>query len=149
MELSAYEIALIGGAFTISGALIAVLSGHYLAKHLASYTYRLSKLDEIRSLIISNYRGLYPVASKWPDEIENYLKSKSPELCSLIQQCEPHLSEANFALLLKMRDKHLEDIEGYIQKQNDAAEMFYGNSDPKKGQSRLKDNLNDILSCIK
>jgi hypothetical protein len=149
MELTAYQLALIGGAFTVAGALIAVLSGHFLAKKLSSYTYRLQKLDEARNSIIFHFNGVYPVVSEWPDEIGAYLKNKTPELAAFIQQCKAHMLESDFNQLLEARDELLKDIDGYISKQNDPAELFYGNAHPRKGQVRLRDNINNIIACIK
>jgi hypothetical protein len=149
MELTPYQLALIAGGFTIAGALIAVLSGHYLAKRLASYTYRLHKLDEVRSSIIFHYSGVYPVVSKWPNDIAAYLKTKNPDLCVFVQQCELHMCEENFQKLIDARDKYLEDVEGYIARQKDPAELFYTNAHPEKGQVRLRDNIKKILASIK
>jgi hypothetical protein len=149
MELTAYQLSLIGGAFAVAGALIAVLSGHFLAKKLSSYTYRLQKLDEVRSSIIFHFNGVYPVVSEWPVEIGNYLKTKVPDLAAFIHQCEAHMSESDFNQLIEARDALLKDIDGYITKQNDAAELFYGNANPRKGQVRLRDNINNIIACIK
>jgi hypothetical protein len=67
----------------------------------------------------------------------------------LIQQCESHMCSKDFNVLVASRDKYLEDIEDYITKQNDAAELSYGNASPAKGQSRLHKNINNILAGIK
>ena len=149
MELTPYQLALIGGAFTVAGALIAVLSGHFLAKKLSSYTYRLQKLDEARSSIIFLFSEVYPVVSEWPVEIGTYLKTKIPDLAAFIHQCEAHMSENDFNKLVEARDAFLGDIDGYITKQNDAAELFYCNAHPRKGQARLRDNISSIITCIK
>lgn len=149
MSLTPYDLAVIAGVFTIAGALIAVLAGHFLAKKLASYTYRLNKLDEVKSSIILNYNAVYPVVSEWPVEISDYLKVKTPTLCGLIQQCESHMGLTEFSDLILARDKFLNDIKGFIAKQNDVAELFYNDADPKKGQARLHEHINCILGCIK
>lgn len=149
MILTPYELTLIAGGFTVVGALIAVFAGHFLAKQLSSYSYRLSKLDEIRSSIISLYSGVYPVVSEWPTEIKIFLKEKNPELSVLIQQCKPHLNKGEFEKLAIARDSLLTDIEGYINRQNDTAELHYGSANPKKGQVRLRNNIDNILEYIK
>jgi hypothetical protein len=149
MEVSAYDLAIIAGGFSIAGALIAVIAGHWLAKNLASHTYRLQKLDENRRQIISLFSGLYPVVINWPTQIEDDLISKTPQLCELIQQCHSHMSVKDFKSLLVARDEFISDASGYIKKQSDRAEILYSNGKTKNGQKRLQERIQTILKRVK
>jgi hypothetical protein len=150
MELSAYQIALIGLASSIVGALITLLAGHWLAKILASHTHSLQKLDENRAKIIALYSGVYPtVTIEWPKDIKSYLDEKNPRLCELIHQCQYHMKASQFSELLKVRDQYLSNIDEYIYKQNNAADIMYNNASPRKGQSKFHKHIGQILETIR
>ncbi len=87
--------------------------------------------------------------TEWPIEISTYLSSKTSTLCGLIQQCKSHMNPEEFNSLIVARDNFLADIHGFIAKQNDASELFYGDADPKKGQVRLHSHIDSILVRIK
>ncbi|MEC6813478.1 hypothetical protein VXS05_00090 [Photobacterium toruni] len=149
VELSAYDIALIGGCFTIAGALITVISGHWLAKELANYTYKHQQKDHIRNEILFLYQPIYPLIIEWPKDINSFLVERTPTLGRLIESCRGLLSDNDFKQLLSCRDELLEDIDGYIKIQCEPSELFYGEASIFNSQNRFRERLINILSCIK
>ena len=97
MELSAYEIALIGGAFTVLGALIGVLAAYWLTTHLEQFKERRMASRALRSAFAPAlaiiYLGRHHGTHDRP-QVGNILKTQLLAHASAVEEFRPFVRDS-------------------------------------------------------
>ena len=101
MELSGYEIALIGVAGTIAGTLVGALVGYYLSKALAKETEKRHAIIKLRDAFKFELLALNPSQSIIDEELPKFLETKFEKHRNAIYDFSHYLSTKNKALFYK------------------------------------------------
>ena len=100
MNLTAYQIALIGGAFTILGALIGTLAGYWLARLLAERNSFIAARAKLRAAFAPALGQIY-LAQKHGDHdrpsIEDFVKNNLLAHASAIEEFRPFVASSKSA----------------------------------------------------
>ena len=91
MEVSAYEIALIGVGGTIVGALIGALISYRFSLELANRNFRRAVNDRLITAFHKELGGIYPNPADWPKDIDKFLRSKFSSLQAAVGEFRQYL----------------------------------------------------------
>lgn len=157
MEVSAYDIALIG----VGGAVVGTLLGAWIA-------YRFSlKLADInarreanRRLIAAFHRELadiYPTPVNWPKDIDNFLRSKFSNLQAAVGEFRHHLpiqecedfDRAWFNYYCSTGRDVDRSCQSYLHYMNFIETTGDQTTTKQNGQKNLKENVDHILRFAK
>ena len=84
MELSLFQITLIAGGFTVTGALITALFTFPLARYIAKHNSEIQAKEKFKSILLNEFVGIYPEVVNWPDDIEKQLMESLPRIQSAV-----------------------------------------------------------------
>lgn len=157
MELGPYEIALIGVGGTIVGTLI----GAWIA-------YRFSiKLSEINARREANHRlinafhrelsEIYPTPVNWPEDIDNFLRSKFSNLQAAVGEFRHHLpcgelagfDNAWFKYYCSTGREVDKSCQSYLHYMNFISSTNDQKETKQDGKNNLKANVDNILKYAK
>lgn len=140
-ELTAYDIALIAGGFTILGALISTIFGYWFAKLLASHTERRNAYARLRAAFV-------PTLVRLASDRAKKIFADDPAIDRfLLENLEEHaLAVERFRPFVKPRDAgdFQQAFERYRQRANDGLLVSSAGNrgDPWK---IMEESIHDIL----
>ncbi|MCK7599088.1 hypothetical protein M0G74_17575 [Microbulbifer sp. CAU 1566] len=95
--MSNYEIALIGVAGTIVGALLGSILTYRLSVNLSDRSHRLLASRKLVSVFAKELADVYPTSVNWPENIDGYLRQKFTILQAAVSEFRFSLPESEWA----------------------------------------------------
>lgn len=146
MNTSAYEIALIGGAFTILGALIGAIVGYWLSRLLAERYAFITACANLHAAFAPALGQIFLAQTHGNHDrppIDSFVKDNLLAHASAVEIFRPHVSNKN-------SDAYQEAWENYRKIANDSVESSV--EDRVNGLqpgSALEQSINKIISFAK
>ena len=146
MNTSAYEIALIGGAFTVLGALIGALVGYWLSRLLAERYAFIAACAKLRAAFAPALGQIYLAQNHGNHDrppIDSFVKSNLLVHASAVEEFRPHVASNNSAA-------YQEAWESYRKLANNSIESAVEDRvNAFQSGGALEQNLHKVLSFAK
>lgn len=145
-NVTAYDIAIIGGGFTIVGALIGSLVGYWLSRLTTDYNTFVAAKSKLRATF-SPILGQIYLASKHGNHdrpcVESFVKERLLACASAIEEFRPHVSDDE-------KKSYQDAWEEYRKMANDFIESAVEDSMKQlELNGAIEESIHKILSFIK